>query len=91
MCWVDLGVGGEHHFADETGDGRACSFRGTYLEIDPPVRIVDVWLFERRPDADAVESANLRAADGEPTLRPQLDPEEAVPPAVRAEARSWES
>ncbi len=40
-----------------------CSFRGTYLEVEPPTRTVATWLFEGWPDADAVESVDLHDAD----------------------------
>ena len=41
------------------------SFRGTYLEVEPPTRTVQTWLFEGwPPDADAVESMDLQETDG---------------------------
>lgn len=63
-CSIDLRVGGEYHIVFVTGDGTECSFRGTYLEIGPPTRIVDTWLFEGWPDAEAVESVELRETHG---------------------------
>jgi uncharacterized protein YndB with AHSA1/START domain len=68
VCEVDLRVGGAYHMVVVTGDGVECSFRGTYLEIEPPVRIVDTWLFEGWPDAEAVETATLHEAGGVTTL-----------------------
>jgi uncharacterized protein YndB with AHSA1/START domain len=47
-----------------TLDGKERSFRGTYLEVEPPTRIVQTWLFEGRPDAEAVETGTLKEADG---------------------------
>jgi uncharacterized protein YndB with AHSA1/START domain len=47
-----------------TPDGTECSFRGTYLEIERPTRIVDTWLFEGWPDAEAVETVDLHETDG---------------------------
>jgi uncharacterized protein YndB with AHSA1/START domain len=67
-CAVDLRAGGEYHFVFVTEDGTECSFRGTYLEIEPPTRIVQTWLFEGWPDAHAVESVDLREADGVTTM-----------------------
>jgi hypothetical protein len=32
---IDLRVGGDYHIVFVTGDGIECSFRGTYLEIEP--------------------------------------------------------
>jgi uncharacterized protein YndB with AHSA1/START domain len=67
-CSIDLRVGGEYHIVFVTEDGGECSFRGTYLEIEPPNRVVSTWLFEGWPDADAVESVDLHEADGVTTL-----------------------
>jgi uncharacterized protein YndB with AHSA1/START domain len=61
---IDLRVGGNYHLAFMTEDGTECSFRGTYLEIERPNRIVDTWLFEGWPDAEAVETVDLHETDG---------------------------
>jgi uncharacterized protein YndB with AHSA1/START domain len=71
-CSIDLRVGGDYHFAFVTPDGRECSFRGTYLEVEPPTRTVATWLFEGWPDADAVESVDLSETDGVTTLTTKL-------------------
>ena len=63
-CSIDLRVGGDYHIVFVTEDGVECSFRGTYLEIERPTRIVDTWLFEGWPEADAVESVDLLEAHG---------------------------
>ena len=63
-CSIDLRVGGTYHIVFVTEDGTECSFRGTYLEIDRPTRIVDTWLFEGWPDAEAVETVDLHETDG---------------------------
>jgi uncharacterized protein YndB with AHSA1/START domain len=63
-CSVDLRVGGDYHFVFVTGDGREMSFRGTFLEVEPPTRTVETWLFEGWPDAHAVESMDLHETDG---------------------------
>ena len=51
-----------------TKDGTECSFRGTYLEVEPPTRTVATWLFEGWPDAEAVETVELRETDGVTTV-----------------------
>jgi uncharacterized protein YndB with AHSA1/START domain len=71
-CSIDLRVGGGYHIVFVTEDGSACSFRGTYLEVEPPSRTVATWLFEGWPDADAVESVDLHEADGVTTLTVSL-------------------
>jgi uncharacterized protein YndB with AHSA1/START domain len=64
VCSIDLRVGGNYHIVFVTEDGTECSFRGTYLEIERPTRIVDTWLFEGWPDAEAVETVDLHETDG---------------------------
>ena len=67
-CSIDLRVGGNYHFVFVPEDGAECSFRGTFLEVEPPTRTVETWLFEGWPDAEAVESVDLRETDGVTTL-----------------------
>lgn len=67
-CSIDLRVGGGYHIVFITGEGREMSFRGTYLEVDPPTRTAATWLFEGWPDADAVESVDLHETDGVTTM-----------------------
>jgi uncharacterized protein YndB with AHSA1/START domain len=71
-CSIDLRVGGGYHFVFVTDDGREMSFRGTYLEVEPPTRVVATWLFEGRPDADAVDSVELHEVDGVTTMTAKL-------------------
>jgi uncharacterized protein YndB with AHSA1/START domain len=68
VCEIDLRVGGGYHFVMVTGDGTEMSFRGTYLEIEPPTRTVQTWSFEGWPDAEAVETMDLHERDGVTTL-----------------------
>ena len=72
VCSIDLRVGGNYHFVFVTPDGTECSFRGTYLGVEPPTRTVATWLFEGWPDAEAVESVDLRETDGVTTLTMKL-------------------
>jgi uncharacterized protein YndB with AHSA1/START domain len=71
-CEIDLRVGGTYHQVFVTDDGIECSFRGTYLEIAPPNRTVETWLFEGRPHAESVETVELREADGVTTMTTRL-------------------
>jgi uncharacterized protein YndB with AHSA1/START domain len=68
VCNIDLRVGGEYHYVMVTGDGREMSFRGTFLEIEPPTRVAQTWLFEGWPDAEAVETVDFHEADGVTTM-----------------------
>jgi uncharacterized protein YndB with AHSA1/START domain len=71
-CSIDLRVGGDYHIVFVTQEGKECSFRGTYSEVEPPTRIVATWLFDGWPDAHAVETTELRETDGVTTLRTNL-------------------
>ena len=68
VCDIDLRVGGDYRYVMVTDDGIECAFRGTYLELEPPTRSVQTWLFEGWPEAHAVETMELREADGVTTL-----------------------
>jgi uncharacterized protein YndB with AHSA1/START domain len=63
-CSIDLRVGGNYHQVFVTEDGTECSFRGTYLEVEPPTRTVETWVFEGRPDEEAIETVELHEAHG---------------------------
>ena len=64
VCSTDLRIGGNYHQVFVVDDGTECSFRGTYLKIEPPTRTVATWVFEGRPHLDAVETVELHEADG---------------------------
>ena len=72
VCSIDLRVGGHYHYVMVTDDGTECSFRGTFLEVEPPNRTVQTWLFEGWPDAEAVESMDLHETDAVTTLTYRL-------------------
>lgn len=71
-CSIDLRVGGKYHSSFRTGDGAVFSFSGTYLEVEPPIRTVQTWLFNVWPDAEAVETMELHERDGVTTLTRRL-------------------
>ena len=68
ICEIDLRVGGTYHYAWFAPDGRECSFRGTFLEIERPTRLVATWLFEGWPNDDAVETTTFVEVDGVTTI-----------------------
>jgi uncharacterized protein YndB with AHSA1/START domain len=72
VCSIDLRVGGTYHQVFVTEDGTECSFRGTYLEVEPPTRTVETWLFEGWPEAEAIETVELHETDGVTTLTMRL-------------------
>ncbi len=71
-CSIDLRVGGDYFYSFVTEDGTVCSFRGTYLEVEPPIRTVETWLFNGWPDAEAVETWQLHETDGVTTVTMRL-------------------
>jgi len=74
VCEIDLHVGGKYHFVGFVmeGDTVTCSFRGTYLEIERPGRLVSTWVFDGKPEADAVDTMELREDGGVTTLADTL-------------------
>jgi uncharacterized protein YndB with AHSA1/START domain len=72
VCTIDLRVGGNYHHVFVGDDGTEASFRGTFLEIEPPTRIVATWLYNGWPDAEAVESIELHETHGVTTLTYRL-------------------
>jgi uncharacterized protein YndB with AHSA1/START domain len=71
-CSIDLRVGGNYHFVFVPDGGTECSFRGTFLEIEPPTRTVQTWRFDGWPDTETVESRDLHETDGVTTLTYRL-------------------
>src|SRR5215469_1799398 len=72
VCTIDLRVGGNYHQVFAGEDGSEASFHGTYLEIEPPTRVVATWLYDGWPDAEAVESIDLHESQGVTTLTYRL-------------------
>ncbi|HEV3188761.1 MAG TPA: SRPBCC domain-containing protein [Acidimicrobiales bacterium] len=68
ICEIDLRVGGQYRHVGVFDDGVRCSFHGTFLEIERPVRTVATWVFELRPDDEAVETTTLHEEDGVTTM-----------------------
>jgi uncharacterized protein YndB with AHSA1/START domain len=72
VCSIDLRVGGNYHYVFVTDDGRECSFRGTFSEVEPPTRTVETWLFDGWPGVEAVESVELHETHGVTKLTHRL-------------------
>jgi uncharacterized protein YndB with AHSA1/START domain len=68
ICEIDLRVGGTYHYAWYAPGGYECSFRGTFMEIERPTRLVATWLFEGWPNDEAIETTTLVEEDGVTTL-----------------------
>ena len=72
VCSIDLRVGGNYHFVFVSHDGTDMSFHGTFLEVEPPTRTVETWLYDGWPGVEAVETVELREADGVTKLTHRL-------------------
>jgi uncharacterized protein YndB with AHSA1/START domain len=68
VCEIDLRPGGAYRHVGVFDDGVRCSFHGTFLEIERPVRTVATWVFDGRPDIEAVETMTLHEQDGVTTM-----------------------
>lgn len=73
VCNIDLSVGGEYQYAWYAPGDKECAFRGTFLEIERPTKIVCTWLFEGWPDDEAVETMTLAEEGGVTTMTDILD------------------
>ena len=49
-------------------NGVKCTFYGTYLEVERPVRTVGTRVFDGRPDVEAVETVELHEGEGVTTM-----------------------
>ncbi len=68
VCEIDLRVGGDYRYVGVFADGARCAFHGTFLEIERPTRTVATWVFEGRPDDEAIETVVLHEHDGVTTM-----------------------
>jgi uncharacterized protein YndB with AHSA1/START domain len=68
VCEIDLRVGGEYRYVGVFDDGNRCSFHGTFLEIERPVRTKETWVFDGRPDDEAMETVVLHEEEGVTTM-----------------------
>jgi uncharacterized protein YndB with AHSA1/START domain len=67
-CNTDLRVGGRYRFVFRVPDGSEVGFSGEYREVARPERIVRTFVFEPRPDAEALETLELTEANGQTTI-----------------------
>jgi len=59
VCEIDHRVGGRWRFVLRHPDGREDGFGGVYKEIVPNLRVVQTFIYDPYPDAEAVETAIL--------------------------------
>lgn len=67
VCEVDLRIGGAYHYVHQAPDGSEYNFRGEYLELDPPHRIVATFVFEDYPSS--IDTVTFEPVDGGTLVR----------------------
>ena len=68
LCDIDLRPGGAWRYVTRAADGTELGWRGTYLEVDAPERLVSTELFEPFPEAEAQNTLTLTERDGVTTM-----------------------
>ncbi len=68
-CVSDLRVGGGWRMVYRSPDGQEFGFHGEFREIVRPERILRTFVFERMPDAEALETFVLEERDGKTTIK----------------------
>jgi uncharacterized protein YndB with AHSA1/START domain len=70
VCEIDLRVGGSWRYVNRDCDGKDHPFKGIYLEIVPPLRIVQTETYDVEPwkNGEAMVTMTLAERDGRTTL-----------------------
>lgn len=61
-CEIDLRAGGRYRYVHRAPDGGEHAFRGEYLEVRPPHRLVSTFEYEGAPGAVATETVFFQPA-----------------------------
>ena len=68
-CEMDFRVGGKYRYVLRKANGKEYAFRGEFLEIVPPERLVQTFEFEGMPGEVSVETLMFEERDGRTTIR----------------------
>jgi uncharacterized protein YndB with AHSA1/START domain len=97
VCEIDLRPGGSYRYVMRGPDGVEAIMRGTYLEIDPPDRLVLTECFEGfsepgwRPEDETVNTIVLTELDGKTTWTLTTSyPSRELRDAAYALKQAWE-
>ena len=63
-CEVDLRVGGGYYYVQRAPDGSQYAFRGRYLEISRPSRLVSAFICEQAPGTEARDEVTFEDNGG---------------------------
>jgi uncharacterized protein YndB with AHSA1/START domain len=64
VCDIDLRVGGTWRYVTRDVDGTELAWRGEFLEIARPHRLVSTQVFEPHPEGAATNTMTLEEQDG---------------------------
>jgi uncharacterized protein YndB with AHSA1/START domain len=64
VCEVDLRVGGGYYFVHRAPDGSQHGFRGQYLQIEPPSRLVSTFTYEAAPETEVLDEVTFTGNGG---------------------------
>jgi uncharacterized protein YndB with AHSA1/START domain len=67
-CRIDLRVGGEYRYAAQIPDFGEIAFRGVFMEVERPHRLVATEVYEAYPDVEGVNTLTLVEEDGVTTM-----------------------
>lgn len=67
-CEIDFRPGGRYRFVEHAPDGGHYAFRGEFLRIDEPERLVMTFEFEGMPGHICVQTIEMTEADGRTTV-----------------------
>ncbi len=68
FCEMDFRKGGKYRYVHQAPDESEYAFRGEFLEIVPPERIVQTFEFEAMPGHVSVDTLELRESGGKTYL-----------------------
>ncbi|MCO5222942.1 MAG: SRPBCC family protein [Thermomicrobiales bacterium] len=66
---LDPRTGGEWRFIQRTPDGTEYAFRGTFVELEPPSKIVQTFEFEPMPGHISTDAMSLTEVEGGTLVR----------------------
>jgi uncharacterized protein YndB with AHSA1/START domain len=67
-CEIDLRVGGRWRYLTRGPEGQEVGFHGEYLELAPPLRLVNTEIYDPFPDAPATCTWTLTEENGVTTM-----------------------
>jgi len=68
QCEADVRAGGTYRYVLGSGGEVVAAFSGSYLEVEPPTRLVYTQVFEAFPGAEAVVTVSFEEKGGMTTL-----------------------